>query len=443
MWQLLRSSLTHDAGHSFWTVLLPQIGLTQPAVKHMVIATASLVESAEYEGVTLADNMTYQTNYNKAIQLITGPYCGSLRIECVLMACLLFACCEFMLGQAEKGMIHIQAGLKIINEWCLSTFQRGIKTSNEAHLIIRSIAPIFACYIDKAPTYGVHNVTGWETLSLVAPTYELPYVKHGFTTIHQAQHGLDGIAHHVAKMVDWKHAAWAISTVDELHTLLNDWNSCFHRFETSLSEARRSRLALSLDLLRLNFTALSILLRGSACNDASGYTNSAADFKWITDKYDQFLNLWRGSGEAACRHEPGGLELHFGFIPPLFVTATKCRDLATRMAALKHLRALRTIEGNWNSCAAYTIARKIMMIESRKSSVAGQSILASDQGYVRAVEANLLPPSRYHAALNYAVFPCPGKELSLMQETIDLSACSDTSIIVWVRPVLRRDSIWN
>ncbi|KAK7982434.1 hypothetical protein LTR80_001217 [Exophiala xenobiotica] len=412
-------------GHSFWTQLLPQIGFVRPAIKHMLLATSSVVETAALHGVPLDQNMSYQSHYTKAIQAT----CSSPQVENVLMACLLFACCDFMKGSVGTGLHHIRSGLSIIDEWYSSIQQPEVKASDTARLIINAIGPIFISYIDKSPTYGFGDITldKCSCATMILPSPELPYIAP-FHHIHGAHHSLDGVAHHVARMSDWKQKAWTVSPPAQIQMLLDTWRMTLDRFESTLSLAKRGLYAVALPFLRIHHTMLSVMLRAATSKSESTYNQFDEEFQWVVDRYDDFAVLWaRDETHKSFDGALGDLDYHLGLIPPLFLTATKCRDPAIRMAALKHLGSLRVEENNWTSCTAYVIARKIIQTETKMSIINNRVGLKDERDLIRPMEAYITDKRMTQAGLDYAIFPFDKESPIVMHETIDLLDCASLS----------------
>ncbi|KIW21278.1 hypothetical protein PV08_01858 [Exophiala spinifera] len=409
-------------GHSFWTQLLPQIGLVRPAVKHMLLVTSSVVENTALEGAPLDENQVYQSHYTKAIQAT----CSSPQVENVLLACLLFACCDFMRGSYESGLRHIRSGLSIIDEWYHSIQNSDLKASPSARLIINAIGPIFVSYVDKSPTYGFGDITvdTCACAGFLAPSLELPYIAP-FNHIHGAHHALDGIAHYVARLMDWRKKSWTPAPPQKIQMLLDTWRITIDRFEANLTKAKKDAHAMILSYLRVYHTMFGVMIRASTGNSEAMYEKFDEEFKWIVDRYDDFANLW--AEDDTLKFSSGtwaNLDYHFGFIPPLFFTATKCRDPKTRMAALNHLGSLRVEEQNWTSCAAYVIAKKMIQIETNLSIINDRTGLRDERDLIRPIEAYITDKRMTQAGLDYAVHPFLKEEEPLTQhETIDLSEC--------------------
>ncbi|KAJ9497214.1 hypothetical protein H2202_007371 [Exophiala xenobiotica] len=391
----------------------------------MLLATSSVVETAALHGVPLDQNMSYQSHYTKAIQAT----CSSPQVENVLMACLLFACCDFMKGSVGTGLHHIRSGLSIIDEWYSSIQQPEVKASDTARLIINAIGPIFISYIDKSPTYGFGDITldKCSCATMILPSPELPYIAP-FHHIHGAHHSLDGVAHHVARMSDWKQKAWTVSPPAQIQMLLDTWRMTLDRFESTLSLAKRGLYAVALPFLRVHHTMLSVMLRAATSKSESTYNQFDEEFQWVVDRYDDFAVLWaRDETHKSFDGALGDLDYHLGLIPPLFLTATKCRDPAIRMAALKHLGSLRVEENNWTSCTAYVIARKIIQTETKMSIINNRVGLKDERDLIRPMEAYITDKRMTQAGLDYAIFPFDKESPIVMHETIDLLDCASLS----------------
>ncbi|KEF63805.1 uncharacterized protein A1O9_01783 [Exophiala aquamarina CBS 119918] len=423
-------------GHSFWTQMLPKLGLdaSRPAVQHMLLATSSLVESTTLDGVALDENLVFQSHYMKAIQ----ETAASPQTETVLMACLLFACCEFVQGSILAGLHHIHAGLNIIHEWATSNNE-----TKESTLIIDTITPIFLAYIDKAPTYGMGDVTTCtaQCAQLVRPNLELPVIGH-IGSLRYAQCALDGIGHHVARLADWRRSALVASPPHKVKELLADWWNQFQQFEAKMPETHRQRYSLSLQLLSISHTLLSIMAKASGSPGESVYRDFDKEFAWIVTKFDRLARTWAKDPSSKFISGRDHLERHAGYIAPLFFTAVKCRNPQIRTAALRHLLNLRVAENNWTSCTAYRMARKIMEIEhSRaisKPRICPGTQPMHEEHLIRPVEASISNKKQTEAALEYASHPysasnatCEEHPTILLRATIDLKSCPTASKAYW------------
>lgn len=356
------------------------------------------------------------------------------------MACLLFACCEFMKGAITAGLHHVRAGISIIEEWYSSLENPEVKVSETTRLVVGAVAPIFMSYLDKSPTYGMGDVTVKRPAraAIMCPSPELPFIT-AFAHIQLAFHALDGTAHYIARLSDWKRIEIVPAPQQKIQHLLDTWRMTFDHFVGTMTPAKKERYAVAVPLLRVYHTMFNVMLRAASSESDGIYDQFLGEFKWIVERYDDFTAFWTENGPLEFSPEGlASLDYSMGFIPPLFFTATKCRDPATRMAALNHLGALRLEESNWTSCTAYMIARKIIQIENTLSIINDRVGLKDERDLIRPVEASITDKRKTQATVSYAVFPYRRDTDSLLHETVDLLDCtslsaSSSSKVVWVR----------
>lgn len=388
-------NLNLDQGYDFWTYTLPKLSISEPGVTHLLLATASLSETTLSAQVPLHENGVWRKHYTAALQAtLSNP-----RRDAVLLACLLFACCEIARGNITSALHHVESGIGIINEWSYSHANKSSRMSKASDFVIRAIAPMFIGYMHKAQTYGMvplalHPTEA--TYRLVAEE-ELP-VFGEFDALCLAHHSLTGIGHQVARLLDWEskpHLRVSPSPA-RIQNILNDWLTAFDVFATKVLGKPDQCDALFLPLLRANYTMLTIMLKASQARDETIYADFEPEFRYIVAKYDEMTlsreAVWQGFAEH------GSLEYHSGYIPPLFFTATKCRVPGVRLAALRQLRDLRVLENNWTSCTAYHLARKIISIETDRALALGRRHSMKDGGFSCYLSPALLRPIDAYAA---------------------------------------------
>ena len=134
----------------------------------------------------------------------------------------------------------------------------------------------------------------------------------------------------------WKVA----STIDTDDPLVKDWH---------------------LLLLAHHRMALLLLRTLPPENDAC-YHRAAADFRVMFAQMRTFLRSGYAKMEKGADSDLV-LKAHLGFICPLYFIATLCRVRDIQRSAVEALGELRVVEGNWNSCVAYAVARTVLDIE--------------------------------------------------------------------------------
>lgn len=105
---------------NFWNRLVLQLGHSEPAIKHAVIAVATAHENYQAGSETVdGDAALDLQQYNKAIaclkQHLSVPTKHST--EVALICCALFICFEGLRGNYEAALIHLQSGIDIIKGW--------------------------------------------------------------------------------------------------------------------------------------------------------------------------------------------------------------------------------------------------------------------------------------------------------------------------------------
>ena len=114
--------------HSFWSHWVLRVADSEPAVRHAVVAIASLHEKSVTMRVpsTHADSFSL-FQYNKAIRQLTDRAMERQSNHVVLLTCVLFICLEFLGGNPDLALGHLQNGMKIA-----SAGMTGNNTSNNS-----------------------------------------------------------------------------------------------------------------------------------------------------------------------------------------------------------------------------------------------------------------------------------------------------------------------
>ncbi|KAI1744790.1 hypothetical protein F4680DRAFT_235364 [Xylaria scruposa] len=330
----------------------------------MILATSSLIESTELQGMVLEDNKAYQSNYRDVITQMTCKKPPSTVY--VLMICVLLACCEFFRGNYAIGMNHITSGARILDEWFNTIYRKSKADLAEANLILTEVAPLFASILKKAPTYGVPVSLASEMGLKLSPSLELPYIPKTFSSIHQARHSLDGLVHLTVKLIDvhCEDITSNGSLVPQLKTTVASYIEALESFEAQLPPAKRRRLAVWLYVYRAHYQVLSIILSTYPVNHLSQECYKEYTFNFILI-IDQYKKMWPDFELFRVSNSSYGPQWNAGFIPPLFFVATKCPDREIQAEAISYLQSLKVQEKGWNSCVAANIATRLMLVQER------------------------------------------------------------------------------
>jgi hypothetical protein len=338
----------------FWTRLVIQASETQPCVRHSLAALSSLHEWIELTKQTPWQNHTFTLHYSKAITEINQSQ-SNLPLEIILISCLLFAYCDFGIGASAAGLVHLKAGHRIISE-------NRKKRAALAPEIPELIEPIIQGFMAVSENYNLKEEIGPLAKLKDETTYALPEMPKIFQNLTQANKYLQEAVYWVLLLeVGQGHQLSAM--VPGVRKYVTDWATAFGRWKASL-ELDYPLLKDWLLLLLAHHRMALLILRTLPPEDDKTYRRATADFRIMLA---QLRNFMRSGYTNTDREENSDLVLkeHLGYITPLYFIATQCRFRAIRRNALEALEDLKVVEGHWNSCVAYAIAKTAADIEEQ------------------------------------------------------------------------------
>lgn len=112
---------------NFWGSSVLQLGNSEPAIQHAIIALGAVHEQFQNAGLVAAGPTTEDDDaralfplqqFDKAIQHLNKGLLakGHQLIETALVCCILFVCYESIQGDQEAAFVHLQNGLNIFRE---------------------------------------------------------------------------------------------------------------------------------------------------------------------------------------------------------------------------------------------------------------------------------------------------------------------------------------
>ncbi|OAL37861.1 hypothetical protein AYO20_02694 [Fonsecaea nubica] len=348
-----------NSARNFWNRLVIQASQTQACVRHSVAALSSLHEWIELTKRTPWQNHTFTLYYTKAITEINQSQ-SVLPLEIILISCILFAHCDFLMGASAAGLTHLKSGHRIISE-------NRRRQASIAPEIAEFIEPIIRGFMAKSENYALREEAGPKAdpaNPTGVATYAVPDMPEVFEDLAQANKHLQQAVYMVLLLELGKphHSAPMIPGVRKY---VADWASAFGRWKATLELDEPLLTDWQLLLLAHHRMALLILKTLPPDND-SNYNRAAADFRIMFAQLRTFLRsgyTMREKGQDSNLV----LKVHLGFIAPLYFIATLCRVRDIRRNALEALRDLKVVEGHWNSCVAYAVAKTVVEVEETYS----------------------------------------------------------------------------
>ena len=360
----------------FWDFLVLQASSKEPAVLHAVLALSAVHrrEVAEIERYNALDKQEQFAlrQYSKAITNLqphlSSQNKASLRVA--LIACLIFVSMEFLRGRYKTGNIHLQNGLRLVNQFTpilwpsfdtidqhiLETF---IRLQLQTQLFGQRYKQIYT--IPKSMVFDLYTAE--------------------FHTVAQARQRLDHLLTEILLLAklrrqETENAASTVllETQSHLRSALGAW---FENLMTIMNDPQINsdiRAKFSYKLLSLYHTMAGIMIE--TCLETTSesiYDNFDASFLSLLSQAINIRNSILGPTldvKAAAKAFPGhgrappfGSIVDIAWIPPLYYVAIKCRIHRIRVHAVKFLMSDPHKEGIWDSQLAGRIAQEVMEIE--------------------------------------------------------------------------------
>ena len=362
----------------FWSRLVLQASHTEPTIRHSVIALGSLHETTQNkDSATLKNGRAYDKfalqQCNKAIANLNRELGikGRQSIQVLLMSCVIFVCFETLQGNYESALTHMESGVRMYRNWQAENSKSGSSTSSgQHHAIDKEITQIFSRLNLQVLMFPDTHLLGRDFYTTnVNPLIDPP--PNSFSCLKEARDRLDNCMSYVFQSVlaayfgrqDYLHQTEKASQeFQTYHTLLSQWSVLFsdlmRNFGTSLGPEDLQRV----NLLEIQYKAAKILF-------TTGMSPQETAFDTFNSEFDSIVTLTSSlvdsSKESGVPERIGQFSLDMGVVPPLYLTATRCRDPLIRRRALSILLVAFRQEGVWNSDMLAKIAERLMSIEEK------------------------------------------------------------------------------
>jgi hypothetical protein len=374
----------------FWTRVVMQIGQTEPAIRHAMIAVGELNRLRQccvheaglptrrtivmQDPLSIAPAPVVQPDdhnepfalihYNKAISHLAKRMRdepGSADIA--LLACILFVCLEFLRRDDAPAMRHFKSGMNI----ALTTAKNDCSGPyNQMHTIRAQMLPFF------------HRL---ELLSMLFgndPSYDYPVelpdaVPAVFASLNDARDSL----------------------VHLLNLNLRFIRSVrFHRYDGSLSDAHRARQQELLDssakwkcgfdlllatrtlpdkdvqaanVLHIHYIVSKMWLRRCTSSNEMETDDDIPDYE-VAVRLAELLQSEAGTREKRSAY-PSTFLFDMEVVSPIYLVAVKCRSPSIRRRAIAVLKSSCRQEGLWDSNVVAAIAERVMELEEANMNV--------------------------------------------------------------------------
>ena len=345
----------------FWEEWILKISPSQSAIRHALMAVASVHESLLLgwdEELPLGprpQNGFALQQYNQAIALLTTEAVHPLSTEVILTACLVFVTLENLLGQVDTASEHLHNGLKILRQW-------RPQTKSERDLIANCFAPFLLRRGNETPP-GTAPDSGH---LLAKPIGQLLPLPTKFSTLHDARSCLHALLDEIFLAVEGLpgdiHLSTLLAYITSAESVLQAWLTNFNHIPLRANERGLSRGSL---LLRLQHRVATVLIRTTPFTDETLFDAHSDGFRDILSLCEEFLEIENQTPRSSQKSGYSTLtfSFDFGILPALYITACRCREPSIRRRAIEILYKSHRRESLTHSTVAALVAEQIMILE--------------------------------------------------------------------------------
>ncbi|KPM42123.1 hypothetical protein AK830_g4429 [Neonectria ditissima] len=412
--QNLAAKLDGQFDSKFWSKLVLQLSHSEPSIRHAVSAisvTYQDVESSLRHPAGYVDaNPEAQQEWNTAVKSLSAriqayPNSGLVPLVC----CLLFTCIEFLRGNVETSMLHIESGFNILamlrpNNDAAPNLGSNL-SSNDLKAIEDHVVPMFL------RLNVVCSLAGIKTPPMYIPTAKEDSPQEDLADSRRRLFEISDTCIRFIGEASLKAAVFQIDVDDlveqvKLQTRLETWRDQLDNLVERMQAAGNPAKQDALHLLLVHYNVIYIWTQ--ACTTAGEMATDShhTEFEELVYHAEQITKP--GVGVAT----PQPLSFDMQILGPLYYTALKCRHPGIRRRALELLQMAPRREGLWNGHYAYVTAKRVIELEERHLN--GQELpgetsrvhglpLPDDQSRIY----NLGETSLDFRKLNYSIVPSP------------------------------------
>lgn len=386
---------------TFWSQLLPQACLNEPAIMHAALALSSthqkniigdpdassppsLLDSGNV--LDKSDEFTL-VHYSKAIQqlrphLAAGKSSGAASIRVALIACLVFANLELLNGRYNIGIAHLHSGLKLLGE-----FHGYVLDGDEPVLVLKPPRDFVDEWIVDTLTKllvqaNLHGAQAMPYPRLVMRITSAPLPSFTFHSVTEARQHLDQLVNDILYLSeDTGRLRTSVSgnskdggklvkrqsqILNGLHTWHNTYEASRSIMKSTFSPFTHYGYLLLLSMYYMAQIMASVCLVDEE-NAEAVYDAHTANFLAIVRHSSELRRLIpyevHYNPLVSYTSKISQSTADMGWIPPLYYTALKCRVRRVRLHALRFLGFKPHKEGIWDNELTAIIAREVIRLD--------------------------------------------------------------------------------
>jgi hypothetical protein len=365
--QNLAAKLDGQFDSTFWSKLVLQLSHSEPSIRHAVSAISITYQDVEsslrHPAGYVNANPEAQQEWNTAMKSLSARIQAHPDSNLVpLVCCLLFTCIEFLRGNIESSMLHVQSGFNILaalhcNSDAASDLGPNFSLS-DLKAIEDHIVPMFSRLTVLC------SLAGRTTPPIYAPTAKEDSPQEDLTDSRRRLYEISNTCLLSIGELSAKAAMFQIEVDDlvehiKLQTRLDAWCHQLHELLKRMKAAGNPAKQDALNILLVHYKVIYIWMRVCTTAGEMAPDSYHADFEELVHYAEQIAKP--GVGLAT----PQPLSFDIQTLGPLYYTALKCRHPAIRRRALEMLQLAPRREGLWNAHHAYVTAKRVIELEER------------------------------------------------------------------------------
>ncbi|KAL4879185.1 hypothetical protein BJY04DRAFT_208764 [Aspergillus karnatakaensis] len=385
---LVISKLSQPFGSHFWSSIVTQLSMTEPAVVHGCIALASAYESfipkdgLESVASTVPPGAFMLRQYNRAIRALTTELSSGnpVSLRTAVVSCVLFICLEILRGDLNAMQAHFSSGIKLLRQ--LQNGDRKVALMDSAVLVKHNAEVLDDHLVDVFTRLNLHFLMlghGSQLKQTFIPSFlygrriQIPRQFYSTREVRQSLTILLLSIIHLIKEAEQltldtdihppPPSAVMIEKQKALQSALSEWTAAYELSEGRLSTSASTQEKLGLLMLRMYADIFSAFLGTCFSIKETSYDTHTAVFESTIKRYEEVFSIQESTTLNSEFKSNPVFTIDMGFFPPLYSTALKCRNPKIRREALSLLRRFRHMEGPWTGDKVARVAEYVMRLE--------------------------------------------------------------------------------
>ena len=355
------STFQPSAG-KFWQQVGFRMAHSFPSVKHAITAVGSIQAPLHFmppgkvvETRQPENNPLSLTNLARGMHLAGRANPKDIPLEAILSSSLFFMASATWTDKVGMPAMHVGSGLQILDEYSKGAYQGFVSNKEEVETLF---IPMFRRFVVAACAFS----DGFpDQFAQDIPTnfkLDIDLDKANFVTDIESAFEMTGTL--IKCVLRLREGVLMDNIFPRVARALDDFEEVLtklylqHLGDNTLHSNTGNTFDHDYRHLRMHLATIRIMFETIGSDDDLDYDKYRKEFLFILVESKKLLDE---EEEASSSRNTSNLRTTHGMIPPLFFTATRCRDLTIRKQAVDLLHSTARAERGWTSCMATSLAR--------------------------------------------------------------------------------------